>query len=175
MRYIAGHQRYKSLALYIEQDCGYKTPCWIWQRSLGGGGYGHFWLNGRTQRAHVYYYEQKYGPVPNGLELDHLCRQRRCCNPDHVEAVTHVVNARRGAKTKLTEEQRAELKRLYVRGKYRSGQECLGRLFGVSASAVRDVVSPTTDGPRARGRRAHLSAQDAAHKAVAQNSGSMGH
>jgi hypothetical protein len=77
------------------------TACWVWQRSTGGG-YGFFTptpADGRTfksARAHRWYWEQVNGPVPEGLELDHLCRNRSCCNPAHLEAVTHQENCRRG-------------------------------------------------------------------------------
>lgn len=61
-------------------------------------GYGFEWdpVGKRTRRAYRAYYERKYGEVPEGLELDHLCRVTMCVNPDHLEAVTHVVNTRRG-------------------------------------------------------------------------------
>lgn len=49
-----------------------------------------------TRKAHVVAYELWFGPVPAGLELDHLCRNVACCNPAHLEAVTRSVNIRRG-------------------------------------------------------------------------------
>jgi hypothetical protein len=51
----------------------------------------------RTTLAHRFAYEQLHGPVPAGLQLDHLCRNRACVNPDHLEAVTQLVNIRRAA------------------------------------------------------------------------------
>lgn len=61
-----------------------------------GDGYGSVWRDGRMVSAHRAMYELMIGPVPDGLELDHLCRNRRCCNPGHLEAVTHAENVRRG-------------------------------------------------------------------------------
>ena len=61
-----------------------------------------------------------HGPVPEGLELDHLCRIRHCVNPDHVEPVTCAVNVRRGDLTKLTEEQVRSIPDLYMAGKFTS-------------------------------------------------------
>lgn len=72
-----------------------RGPCWEWQGHCVPGGYGQFRWDNRGNYAHVYGYEMKHGPVPNGLEVDHLCRNQRCCNPDHLEAVTHRENQRR--------------------------------------------------------------------------------
>jgi HNH endonuclease len=73
-------------------------PCWLWTASVNAkrGGYGQFNLNGRTRRAHQVSYELGVGPVPDGAELDHLCRVTNCVNWHHLEAVTHRVNFLRG-------------------------------------------------------------------------------
>ena len=72
--------------------------CWDWVASKNLAGYGRFWDVDirRLRPAHVVSYEKKYGVVPPGLELDHLCRNPGCVNPDHLEAVTHSVNLTRG-------------------------------------------------------------------------------
>lgn len=72
-------------------------PCWLWTGAVtGGGGYGHFRRDGVSSVAHRTTYELLVGPIPVGLELDHLCRVRRCVNPAHLEPVTHLENVRRG-------------------------------------------------------------------------------
>lgn len=71
--------------------------CWMWTAGSERLGYGVYSVQGRSVRAHVYVWELLVGPVPDGLELDHLCRRRLCCNPDHLEPVTHLVNVQRGA------------------------------------------------------------------------------
>lgn len=70
-------------------------PCWEWTASRPAG-YGHFALNGRPVQAHRFAYEALIGPIPAGLDLDHLCRVRRCVNPAHLEPVTRGVNVLRG-------------------------------------------------------------------------------
>lgn len=75
-------------------------PCWIWLAHVYPSGYAGF---GRGRRgsgmtyAHIWSYEHHVGPIPGGLELDHLCRVRRCVNPDHLEPVTHAENVRRAS------------------------------------------------------------------------------
>lgn len=76
------------------------APCWIWMTGHGRPArtYATIGSNGRntTRKAHIVAYELWFGPVPSPLELDHLCRNRACCNPAHLEAVTRSVNSRRG-------------------------------------------------------------------------------
>jgi hypothetical protein len=72
------------------------TGCWLWHGATTVGGYGV--CGGRKHRsyAHRWSYEHFVGPIPDGLEIDHLCRVRCCVNPDHLEPVTHEENLRRG-------------------------------------------------------------------------------
>jgi hypothetical protein len=69
--------------------------CWLWTASLNNKGYGEFRFQGRTSLAHRVAYELLIGPIPEGLSLDHLCRNPRCVNPAHLEPVTHQENMRR--------------------------------------------------------------------------------
>ena len=70
-------------------------PCWVWTESLREG-YGSFKLDGRQVDAHCVAYRWIVGEVADGCELDHLCRVRRCCNPAHLEPVSHLINVHRG-------------------------------------------------------------------------------
>lgn len=74
------------------------SGCFLWTAAIDENtGYGKFWnpLKGCVEGAHVFAYERINGPVPTGLELDHLCATKICVNPNHLEAVTHTVNAQR--------------------------------------------------------------------------------
>lgn len=70
--------------------------CWLWTGGTGRNGYGDVYFDGRMQKAHRIVYRIFKGPIPEGLVLDHLCRIRRCVNPDHLEPVTHRENTIRG-------------------------------------------------------------------------------
>lgn len=69
--------------------------CWIWTGQINPDGYGWFGLAGKNELVHRYVYEMLVGPIPEGLEIDHLCMVRPCLNPPHLEAVTHAENTRR--------------------------------------------------------------------------------
>ena len=73
-----------------------ETRCWEWLRRKNRWGYAAAKRDGRTVEMHRYVYEQLERAVPAGLELDHICRNRGCVNPDHLEPVTHSENMRRG-------------------------------------------------------------------------------
>lgn len=70
--------------------------CWLWQGELNRNGYGRVWVNGKRYMAHRLAYQMLIGEIGEGLVLDHLCRNRNCCNPLHLEPVTVKVNTHRG-------------------------------------------------------------------------------
>lgn len=69
--------------------------CWLWEGAKSDG-YGHMWVGSGYSVAHRVAYELLVGPIPVGLDLDHLCRVRACVNPEHLEPVTRRENLQRG-------------------------------------------------------------------------------
>lgn len=75
------------------------TDCWIWPFGKQTKGYGVMRTKGVYKLVHRVYYEKVYGVIPKGFDIDHLCRNPSCCNPDHLEAVSHRENCLRGEMT----------------------------------------------------------------------------
>ena len=69
--------------------------CWVWKGSKWKD-YGCFRIDGKSVKAHRFAYESLVGPIPEGMQLDHLCRNRSCIRPDHLEPVTNLENTLRG-------------------------------------------------------------------------------
>ena len=76
--------------------------CWEWTGAIDARGYARFRLRERNALAHRVAYEHCVGPVPKGLDLDHLCRNHPCVNPEHLEPVTRRENLRRGHRRRPT-------------------------------------------------------------------------
>lgn len=102
--------------------------CWEWDRiSPGSKGYGVVRYEGRQQQAHRAVYQILVGPIPEGLTLDHLCRNRACVRPDHLEPVTMGTNILRGE----TLAARNAAKTHCPHGhEYTPGNTCIGKLQG---------------------------------------------
>lgn len=79
--------------------------CWLWVASISPQGYGHFSVTDGARRrvvpAHRFAFEISGGAIPAHHEIDHLCRTRACVNPGHLQAVTGVVNIRRGQRASM--------------------------------------------------------------------------
>lgn len=130
IRFINGHQnRWKGPSMELV-DGGYGDPCWKWLRCLNNYGYGLIRVDGKSRLAHRHLWERTRGPIPDGLEPDHLCRNRWCVKPRHLELVTRAENARRGSRTKLTLDQAREIK--HSNQTYKA----LAERFGVGLSTV---------------------------------------
>ena len=113
-----------------------ETGCWVWKGWRNRDGYGAFHHGKRTVFAHRYYYAQAMGPIPYGLTIDHLCHNRACVNPAHMEVVTRRENSRRGYRTKLTPE-KVRLIRIELRAGQRAAD--VGPRFGVSRTTVNRI------------------------------------
>lgn len=77
---------------FVEKSDG----CWLWTGGLGGNGYGLFWMDGATKVAHRVAYQLAGNQIDDAEQLDHLCRNRACVNPSHVEPVSCRENLLRG-------------------------------------------------------------------------------
>ena len=74
--------------------------CWLWT-AYSNQGYGQFSVTQKPKPAHVFSYWLQYGDFPTGWEVDHLCRNRICVNPKHLEAVPKLVNLKRQGAAKV--------------------------------------------------------------------------
>jgi hypothetical protein len=112
--FINGHNR-RITERYRIQDRGYKTPCWIWMLGKNIWGYGVAHNPIGSRQAHRVVYEEHRGEIGK-LHLDHLCRNKDCVNPDHLEPVEHAVNIQRGSLAKLTPSDVIEIRELLSQG-----------------------------------------------------------
>lgn len=112
------------------------TGCWRWLKAKTTAGYGHFHFRGNYYQAHRLVYGLLRGPVLT-VAMDHLCRNRWCVNPDHLEPVSHRENIRRGDGTKLTVAQVRQIHSLRAQG---LSQRAIGRRMKVDHSTVCRVL-----------------------------------
>ena len=77
--------------------------CWLWTATTIGQGYGQFWFHGKLELAHRVSWQIHHGrPVPEGLDIEHLCHTKLCVRPEHLQASTHLVNIRRNGNNTKT-------------------------------------------------------------------------
>lgn len=148
VRFLKGHDKRKSPVDYIVDG---ETGCWIWQLGRDASGYGTInRLDCQEKRAHRYFYEKRFGPIPAGMLVCHRCDNPPCVNPDHLFLGTYKDNAHdsmnkgrwpngsQRSQAKLTESQVLEIRLIYGSGG--TTQLDLARKFGVSRSLVRNIV-----------------------------------
>lgn len=121
-----------------------KNGCWNYTMSIapttGYGQYSKYLGKGKYKNvsAHQYFYEKYNGKVPVNKELDHICRNRKCVNPKHLEPVSAAENVRRGEKTKLTSQKVKQIRNMY---KQNTKQYTLANIFGVNQSQISRIVN----------------------------------
>jgi hypothetical protein len=134
IRYIPGHfvpQKPAKMEYLVNESTG----CWEWQGKLHQG-YAYT-THHVSRRAARVFYEDHIGPIPEGMVLDHLCRNRACVNPTHLEVVTVAENNRRRPDTKLTVDDVREIRSL-------SGivsQNEMARRFGIDQGLISRIVN----------------------------------
>lgn len=140
-RFKRGHHSNRPVLPRLIENIDFSGPpegCWVWTAGFNRYGYGTMSVRHKKRMAHRLTYELLIGFIPDGFDLDHLCRNTRCVNPAHLEPVTHGENVRRGAGAKMTWEAVTVLRRAHSRGQ---GCRELARQFGVSKTTVQDVAN----------------------------------
>lgn len=136
--YCKGHRNTYIIPFVINLDTG----CWDWQKSKVKGGYGRVYNKGKSVPAHKFYYEEKFGEIPENYEMHHKCGNPGCVNPDHLEAITHTENIRHRNFTKLSMEKAKEIREMYSTGNYL--QREIAVLYGVCRQTVNYLIQDKT-------------------------------
>lgn len=115
-----------------------ETGCWLWYGATFASGYPALWKYGKMVRAHKYFYEQKYGPVPLHMVVGHVCPNITCVNPMHLTAMTQADNVHGATHVKLS-----PLKAEYIRTLAEQGmsRKELAKEFGVCVGRIDDVIN----------------------------------
>ena len=143
-RFVRGHNKRSRKRIltpddYRVEDRGHVTACWIVSRWKpdDSRGYTRIRSEGRRVGAHVLMWLQQGRTIPIGMQLDHLCRQPSCINPNHLEPVTPLENTRRGLSAKLSREQVLLIRELRHRG---MKHEEIAAVVGISRGSVSNVL-----------------------------------
>ena len=134
-------RRHSRMPDFFDRVAKTESGCWEWPHINKAHGYGELYHYGKRWRAHRLAYELAVGPIPDGLQLDHLCRNRACVNPDHLEAVTGLVNVRRaqGTHCKAGHSFAGENLRITPKG-HRVCKTCMRRLQAIHRDRRRQAA-----------------------------------
>lgn len=139
-RFVAGHRLPAPLESKYVVDCA--TGCWNWNGYRDASGYGR--VNIREEHfAHRYVYQCLVGSIPDGMDLDHLCRNPSCVNPAHLEPVPQNINIRRSRVARLTVALAQEIRQLAASPGGLPYKD-IAALYGVSHQAIGHVVRGET-------------------------------
>jgi len=124
--------RYKKLV-----QIGKPDDCWDWLGSINPRtGYGKKQWFGESWLAHRWVWTMFFGNIENNMTIDHLCSNRKCVNPHHLEVVSQSENLRRGKGTKLTVEQ---VKAIRETDKFWGSRKALAEQYGVTPMTISDI------------------------------------
>jgi hypothetical protein len=127
--------------------------CWNWIGQLSNSGYGKIKMNNKTYSSHRLIYEFTFGMISDGLQINHICNNRKCCNPTHLQLgnqqdnMTYMVLTNRShhpigethPNHKLTEDDIIQIRSLYVVGNQTQSE--IGKLFGVAQTTICAIVN----------------------------------
>lgn len=113
--------------------------CWIWKGCLDKDGYGQFSVRFKCFRAHRFSFFLVRGGIDTGLVIDHLCKNKNCVNPSHMELVTIRENSRRGNQAKISMEEAQKIREQYSTGVF--SQRELGSKFGIGQDQISRIVT----------------------------------
>lgn len=111
--------------------------CWEWIGCKLENGYGKKTCNGRTVLAHRWLWSQLFGPIPDGLVIDHVCQNRGCVNPQHLRVVTQAENVRSAVTTLLTSGDVDEIRDLNDAGWF---ADRIAERFDVAPTTVKSIL-----------------------------------
>ena len=118
---------------------GSMHDCWLWRGKINKKtGYGHKQFGGKTVLAHRWMYQLFTGWIPDDRVINHLCGNRCCVNPKHMEMTSQTDNCRHGKGSKLTREQAVAIKDLLKTAKWGERKK-IAQQFGVSEGLVSDI------------------------------------
>lgn len=132
-----------------------ESGCWDWTGALNGKGYSSVGFSGKTWLGHRVSYTVAVSKIPDGLTIDHLCRNKRCVNPEHLEVVSRAENSRRASRVITHCKQGHELAGENLRIKYRARGEqrecvsCAKQIARVYREKVKGVPLRASPGTRA--------------------------
>jgi hypothetical protein len=135
--------------LFFERRLG---GCLIWKGARSKAGYGQKRINGKVEYLHRLAAQERFGPIPPGMQVDHLCRNRACYNPSHLEIVTRQENVRRG-------EAGQHKKALRLRELCGRGHKLTPENVRITGSGARECRTCKREGQRERRRQIREAAQ----------------